>query len=207
MTLRAAVLTLLLATPVAVEVTITPQGDRVSVHAVAAPLSDVLEQLSRTTGMKVIYEGAAPRLPVTVTVEGRTPVQAVLAVMEGQGLNFALRSDDAGQRVDRLLIAGQAHASGVTTPSTPVPAPGAGDTNLTFDQDESVDEKGEENPEPAIKLPAPATRAPGPPTGPAFQAPQPQVYPNSPFAPQPQAQAPPPPPLPQPEPEEETELD
>jgi len=209
MGLRAVVAVLLLAVPAAAEVTVTPVGERVSVRAVAAPLSDVLEQLARTTGMKVIYEGAAPRLPVTVTIEARTPVQAVLAVLEGQGLNFGLRTDAAGQRVDRLVVAGQAAASGGLAPSTPVPAHGVrGPGPAPEGRDASEGLPGfEVDGDPPVEIPPgirpPLTRGMPPPAPPVFQTPPTPNYPNSPFAPQ--APAPPQAPPPPPEPEDEKE--
>ena len=68
-------------------------GASVELAATAAPLAEVLDRLSRQTGMKVVYEGPAPRQLVTVTVRGRTPAQTVLAVLEGQGVNYALVTD------------------------------------------------------------------------------------------------------------------
>ena len=44
----------------------------------------VLDRLARQTGMKVVYEGPAPRQLVTVSLKGRTPAEAVLSVLEAK---------------------------------------------------------------------------------------------------------------------------
>ena len=68
-------------------------GDTLDVRATAAPVAEVLDRIARETGMKVTYDGAPPRARVSVTLTGVTPAQAVLRVLEGQGLNYALRMD------------------------------------------------------------------------------------------------------------------
>ena len=79
--------------------------------ATAAPLADVLDRLARQTGMKVVYEGPAPRQLVTLSLHGRTPTETVLSVFEGLGVNFALVADPTGARVQTLVVAGTATAS------------------------------------------------------------------------------------------------
>ncbi len=189
-------LLLLAAGPAGAEVTVTTDGETISLRAVAAPLGTVLDQLARKTGMKVVYEGGAPRQPVTLTVEGRTATEAVLAVLEGQGVNFGLRADESGKRVVSLIVAGQAPAGAVTTGgaapppqkpgpvSAPVPVP-----DEEYDKEEPPDE---EVAPPGVQQPqAPPGAAPGP-----LMPPGPTYY-NSPFAPQAQP-FPTPPPAPPP---------
>jgi len=201
------------------EVVVTRDGDRLKLRAVAAPLSEVLDQLAKQTGMKVVYEGAPPRSLVTLTLESRSPVETVTAVLEGQGLNFGMRTDAANIRVDRLMIAGQASAppaataaagDGAKAPVRAVPAP---------PEFEEADDEPE--PPPVVAPPATVGRPrPGPPgaPGPAAQPPAPvtpslpapPTYSVSPFAPQPpqfhqpRPQPEAPPAVPAPEPEEET---
>lgn len=81
-------------------------GDRVSVRANAAPLSEVLERLSQETGMKVVWERNLGRPNVTAALESCTPAEAVLALMQGTGFNYALRMDPSGTRVEMLMIVG-----------------------------------------------------------------------------------------------------
>lgn len=172
----AAALLLFLALPARAEVTITVVGERVSLRAVAAPLSSVLDQLARQTGMKVIYEGSQPRQPVTLTLESRTPVETVLAVLEGQGVNFGLRTSESGTRVDRLLLAGSGPAGAAPAPPPPKAATAA--PPPVPDEVEFKQEAPEEEVAPPSQQPQPPQAQAPPPV-----MPQGPTYYNSPFAP------------------------
>jgi hypothetical protein len=111
MRLAAAVVALALAAPAGAEVAVRVSGGQVELTATAAPLADVLDRLARQTGMKVVYEGPAPRQLVTLSLHGRTPTETVLALFEGLGLNFALVADPSGARVQTLVVAGTATAT------------------------------------------------------------------------------------------------
>src|SRR5688572_8945958 len=102
----ATAMVLVLSSPLQAGVEVTAAGDRLDVTAAQAPASDVLDGLARKTRMKVVYEGPAPRMPVTVELRGRTAAQAVLGVLEGLGLNYALVLDASGTRVETLMIVG-----------------------------------------------------------------------------------------------------
>jgi len=93
------------------EVAVRVSGGHVDLTATAAPLADVLERLARQTGMKVVYEGPAPRQLVTLSLHGRTPTETVLSVFEGLGINFALVADPSGSRVQTLVVAGSVASS------------------------------------------------------------------------------------------------
>jgi len=201
-----------LAAPAAAEVTVrvVPATEATASHveltARAAPLAEVLDRLGRQIGMKVVYEGASPRQLVTLSLQGRSPAETVLGLLEGQGLNFALVSDPSGTQVVTLLVAGTAPATGSatpatagsrsTTPSTPFrrplsPPPGSGpDTMEEEPEDVEEDEAFDEPAAPAAGAEAgqvdPAATNPVPvPQGPGAQpnAPNPS-FPVSPFAPQ-----------------------
>jgi hypothetical protein len=60
--------------------------------------------------MKVVYDGAPPRQTITLDLRGRTPVEAVTAALEGQGVNYALSMDPTGVHVQTLLVSGTASA-------------------------------------------------------------------------------------------------
>jgi hypothetical protein len=102
------VLVLLPVPPTAAEVQVRAANGLVDVRAQGAPLSEVLERLADQTGMKVRYDGAPQRVQVTVALQGRTPAQAVLSILDGLGLDYALSMDTTGTRVGTLLIAGVA---------------------------------------------------------------------------------------------------
>jgi hypothetical protein len=142
----------------AVEVSVRVTDGRVDLSATAAPIADVLDRLSKQTGMKVVYEGPAPRQLVTVSLHGRSPAEAVLGLLEGQGLNYILIGDASGERVQTLMMAGA-----TATPSTPAqpaasnrPGPRASPPASRPDPDEAVEEpEQEEEPEPAPAVQAP----------------------------------------------------
>ena len=90
--------------PLHAGVEITGSGGRLDVIAAQAPISEVLDGLARKTRMKVVYEGGAPRTPVTVELKDRTPAEAVLGVLEGLGLNYALVLDVSGTEVETLIV-------------------------------------------------------------------------------------------------------
>ena len=118
----AAALALALSTAVQADVEVTKSGDRLDVTADKAPVSEVLDGLARQTRMKVVYEGSVPRTPVTVELRGRTPAQAVLGVLEGLGLNYALVLDASGTQVETLMIVG-AGAQTASAGSARLPRP------------------------------------------------------------------------------------
>lgn len=103
------------------EVQVRPNGARLDLIATAAPLQDVLARLAQQTGMKVVYDGTPPRTLVTVSLPQRTPVEAVLSLFEGLGLNYALATDRSGTKVDMLIISTAAPGAG--TPSRTAVAP------------------------------------------------------------------------------------
>jgi hypothetical protein len=193
----------MLAAPAAAEVTVrvlpgTPGATpSVELTARSAPLSEVLDRLSRQIGMKVVYEGASPRQLVTVSLQGRSPAETVLGLLEGTGVNFALLADPSGSRVETLLVAGsapQAASASSSTPSAaasvagrssssfrrPVAPPGPGPDALEEDpedlaEDEDLDEPAMAGAPEGAPQPAGvgATGAEADPNAPVQGAPQP----------------------------------
>jgi hypothetical protein len=187
----------LAAGPAAAEVAVRVSGVQVDLTATAAPLADVLDRLANQTGMKVVYEGSAPRQLVTLSLHGRTPAETVLALFEGLGINYALVADATGARVETLVVAGVAAASPssssaptatrrspiVAAPRRPFgPPPGAG-----LDTGETGFDAADEEPEP--DEPDAAALPPGGEGGPAVGAPD-AALPNA-NAPAPAAPLPP----------------
>ncbi len=107
----AALTALAIATPGLAAVDVHVSGQAVDVQASNAPLSEVLDRLSRQTQMKIVYDGTPPRQTVTLDLRGRTVVEAVVAALEGQGVNYALAMDPSGTRVETLLVSGTATMS------------------------------------------------------------------------------------------------
>jgi hypothetical protein len=128
-------------------------GDLVEVRATTAALADVLDRLGRETGMKVVYDGAPPRARVSLALPPSAPAQAVLAVLEGQGLNYLARMDPTGLKVDTLYVVsagGAAAASGVT----PARTAGARPPGVpTPDEDDEPEPEPEPEPTAVIQRP------------------------------------------------------
>jgi hypothetical protein len=164
----------LLAGPAAAaEINVRVAGGRVDLTANAAPVADVLDRLSRQTGMKVVYEGAPPRQLVSVTLAGRTPAEAVVGLLEGLGLNYMLLGDPSGARVQTLMMGGAAPTA--PSPRIASPSPSSRPAPVSSaDADEA--EEPDEEPEPAQPNPPPLRPGPAglpPPAqgGPAAPAP------------------------------------
>jgi hypothetical protein len=147
-------------------------GDTLDVRATAAPVSEVLDRIARETGMKVTYDGSPPRARVSVTLTGVTPAQAVLRVLEGQGLNYALRMDPRAVRVEALLmVAGSGAGTGTVAPAPMPNRPIPGTRQI--DREPDVAEPDDETP---VEAPGPSPEEqqrkpfpfPGGPSGPAM---------------------------------------
>jgi hypothetical protein len=210
----AVLLVLVLASaPAGAEVTVRVSGGQVDLTATAAPLADVLDRLARQTGMKVVYEGPAPRQLVTLSLHGRTPTEVVLDVLEGLGVNFAFVADPSGARVQTLVVAGTASASAASASTAGRPATSANPRRpfgpppgASPDMEPALDETEEE---PELEDPASQGVPPGaegidpsgvpdpnqpnlalpsavPPGAGVPPAPAMPSFPSSPFAPQPQ---------------------
>jgi len=105
-----------------VDVKADAQG-QVSVSATAAPLSDILDALASHLGLEVEYEGTPPRQLVSLELAARTPAEAVLSTLEGQGLDFALQLDASGQRVRKLFVTTVSGSAPRRPPEAARPAP------------------------------------------------------------------------------------
>lgn len=92
---------------------------RMGIVADKALVKDILDEVASVTGMKVIYDGPLPGKPITKTVPDRTPADAVLGILEGEGINFAVILNPAGTQIETLLVTGPSKARG-----GPAPAPG-----------------------------------------------------------------------------------
>jgi hypothetical protein len=174
--LALAVLVLLPATASA-EISLRVNGTRVDLTA-RAPLSEVLDRLSRQTGLKVVYDGTVPRPQVNVALVGVTTAQAVTAVLQGLGLDYALQMDKTGTRAATLvLVSGTPVASRATSAAGPdgglsnaVPDDASQDTETVEDDptEEVVDQtEPDAEPEPSeasadVKPPQDAPAVPSP---------------------------------------------
>jgi hypothetical protein len=192
--LAVAVTVLLLPAPeLRAGVEIRVSGERIDVQATNMPLSEILDGLSRQAHMKIVYEGPPPRQLVSVNIQGRTPAEAVLAILEGQGVAYAVALDKTGTRVDTLLMAG---ALPIPTTSAALPPP-VPERRVVREPapEEPLEDVGEEGEEPELppdtgRVRPPqakgSTDAPAPSPGVFMPAPTTE-YPTSTFAPRPPA--------------------
>lgn len=185
------------------EVRVRLVGDRVDLEATNAPLSEILNVLAEKTGMKVVYDGPPPRTLLTTTLASRSHPEAVLALFEGLGLNFALSLDRTGSRVDTLLVVG---ASGAGSRAAPIPSRGPAPVARPTPppEDPATEGEPEEPPpiEPNAPEPGPEAARPGPPEAPGARPFNSGARPGSPFdlRPAPLTLPTPVPPSPQPAP-------
>jgi hypothetical protein len=162
----------------AAQTEVRKSGDKLDVRATAAAVSEVLDRIARETGMKVSYDGAPPRARISLTLTGVTPAHAVLSVLEGQGLNYALRMDPTGAKVETLLlVSGGTASAGVPAPAPRAPRP--------VEREPEPADAEEEAPEvaPAVEEKRPGFPFPGfpqPPSGPAMPLALPTPVPPSP---------------------------
>ena len=166
-----------------VDVRLTEAG-RVSLRVTSAPLSEVLDRLSRQTAMKVVYDGAPPRTVVRGRqVEDATPADAVADVLEGLGVSYALRLDATGTKVDTLLMLGAVKGASLAPAAAsrpaipPVRIPGLGnipapppddaeDEPSERSEDATVDQRPGRGEEGRRPVPTTMPTSPGLPLGP-----------------------------------------
>jgi hypothetical protein len=78
---------------------------RVDLRVTAAPLVSVLERLAGQGEMKLAYQGTPPQRLVTLEVYAGSQAEAVLDVLAGLGVDYAVSTNLAGTRVLSLVVA------------------------------------------------------------------------------------------------------
>lgn len=91
---------------------------QVSIHSKSAPLAEILSRFAQATGAQVVYDVSRPRQLVSVVIEAASPAEAIAQLLEGQGLNYALRLDPSGRNVEMLVITGNASPSTAASAGT-----------------------------------------------------------------------------------------
>ncbi len=197
MRLRVALTLSLLAAQSQPEIQVSLRDGRVVIRAARAPLAEVLKRFAEATGTEVVYEAARPRQLVSVAIEGGSAAEALVHLLEGQGLNYVLRLDPTGKIVEMLVVVGSpspapAPAGADRTPRGGPPAPPA-------PEQEQPEEPESEPPPEAIIPPGQEPQTPETPPGTAAPAPEqpqppgPASYPGGTPWPPPPPQAPVPP--------------
>jgi hypothetical protein len=100
-------------------------GDRVDLKTPGAQLSEVLTRLSGALGFKLTREDgvADPYLPA-LELKNRTEVEAVLGVLDGQGLNYVITMDASGATVESLLLTATKPTADAPSTARPLLPPG-----------------------------------------------------------------------------------
>jgi hypothetical protein len=191
----------------AADLSVSYQEGRLDVSA-RAPLADVLDRIGRQTGMKVVYDGAAPRMIVATELKGVTPARAVRSLLEGQNLGYAAITDASGTKVTMLVLVGSGgstnrSASASSPAARPAPPPDPSfDEESTYEEPFPEPEQAEPEPEPQAKgegpMPDAPAAAPAPGLPPGWPGAPPQMGQPGVFTPFPQ----PSPPSPDAQPEE-----
>lgn len=181
--LALALVVLLAARTGGAETEVRVTADRVDVRSDGATVAELLDRLARQTGMKVVYDGAPPRGRISVNLAGLTPAQAVLAILEGQGLNYALRMDRSSTRIEQLLLVA---GTGAVPPPPPPPRP---EVPRLFQRDRDP-EPPEVEEEPAAEAPEADENEVRPPTVPGIGFPSGPAVPLTLPTPPPPAPAP-----------------
>jgi len=122
----------------------------VTIDAHEAPLSDVLDQLVRQTGMKLVYEAARPRQIVSASIGLAQPV-ALTKLLEGLGVGYSFSMDLTGTRVETLIISGVSGTATASLARPPSPAARPFDNGSPLRAEPEVDAPqpaDEETPEP-----------------------------------------------------------
>jgi hypothetical protein len=86
----------------AAEVTVV--GGRVHIQATAVSISEVLNRLARTTGMKIVYDGPPPSDRLTAAIDAGSETEALSRLLEGLGLTYAFKLDAGGRHVETLFV-------------------------------------------------------------------------------------------------------
>src|SRR5262245_11259916 len=88
----------------AAEVVVQARAGRVDIIANNVPLAEVLGAVADRTGMTLRFDGAPPRALVTKSLRGYWPAEAVLELLSGQPLSYAIAGDASGHRIQTLIV-------------------------------------------------------------------------------------------------------
>jgi hypothetical protein len=133
-------------------------GGRVHIQATAAPVSEVLDRLSRATGMKILYDGTPPSDRLTAAIDAGSEREALSRLLEGLGLTYAFKLSHDGRHVETLFVTNAPARHGATGASSARPMLPPRMTQLPSEDYESNQIDSEEEPanEPGAIAPSPS---------------------------------------------------
>jgi hypothetical protein len=167
--------------PLQAEVKVALKGGKMDIQANKATVKEILDRVASLTGMKVIYDGPVPAKIITKSVPDRTPADAVLGILEGEGVNFAVILSADGTKVETLLVTGPSKAR----PAPPSMPAGPDGSEWAVDADmppPPPPPPADEGAPPAPPADAAGATPAAPSTPTPYPTPSPQ--PSSPFTPQ-----------------------
>ena len=85
---------------------VSVDGLEVRILADGSRLDELLAALSEATGMQVSYEASPPDVSVTAQLHAPSHAEAVIRLLDGLAVSYAVQLDASGERVTRLWIAG-----------------------------------------------------------------------------------------------------
>jgi hypothetical protein len=156
---------------------------RLELSARAVPLADLLQCLVERTGLRVEYDGPAPRQAVSVALRGEPLDRTLQSLLEGLGVNYLLTRDASGH--DRLIVFA---SSGAAEPSRGAGSRAPAETGRPEPAAPGEPEIHEDESQPSFPPSAPPPQ-PFPPAGmpPGSEPPGAAVpFEESPLAPEPQ---------------------
>ncbi len=142
---------------------VSVDGLEVRIVAEASQLDELLTELAGATGMEVVYEESPPCVSVTAELRAATHAEAVIRLLDGLALNYALQLDADGERVTTLWIAGQGRGSRPRPRPAPARAPARRPP-----QPAAVPVAVEEQPDAPVSEEEPETTDPAAPPGPVI---------------------------------------
>jgi hypothetical protein len=144
----------------AAEVVVTDAEGGIRVEARQDGLTDVLEAFAERTGLEVIYEGPPPNVSVTAAIRDVSSARALVRLLEGRGLNYALVTDMSGMNAVKLLLVAEDPSARRREP------PPASRRSVPREPRPRPQEAESEEPGDAAFPPAPQDEAPPPPEQP-----------------------------------------
>jgi hypothetical protein len=117
---------LLLAVPDARRLEVSASAGRVTITASRVPLSEVLEELVRKTGIEVVFESSSARaVLVSADIRALPEEEAIAKLFDGLPVSWGVKLRADQRRVERLVVADArvVGKAGPSSPASPSPRP------------------------------------------------------------------------------------
>jgi hypothetical protein len=130
--------------------------EALTVQTNGAPLASVLERIKQATGIELVFEGPPPRQLIRAQLRRSTIAAAIVDLMQGQSLSYAIQLDETGKKPLKMIIftnvaraAPSASSRRPFRPAPPRPEPDFEEPpEMEFPEDEPPPPEGMVAPEP-----------------------------------------------------------